>query len=584
MTTESGSPFRILDTVGKGGFGTVYRAEYSGSGGFRKIVALKVLNPDLADQDELAERLRDEARILGLLNHRAIVKVDGLERIEGRWTVVMEFVEGVDLKRVVEDAPMPAGCALEIVEEVASALDSAYTMPGPDGVAVQLLHRDIKPSNIQLTARGEVKVLDFGVARADFGERESVTRSMFFGSVGYMAPERMDGIDTHGGDVYALGVVLAELILGTALGRSWSNPDRHAKHRDDILARLWAVCPDDGVYDLIGRCLAYEPEDRPTARVLARELRSLRGRLGAPWLRDWAELEVPRLARTRSTGERGSSGTLAGHGSARPEATDVSGEVSVGTGTLMESQSSVAHRVAAPSDALASLESLSQPVGAVGASAGSGWSTTTSGALSSPDTVAAESATQAPASSSVAASSPASRKLILAVSAAVGLLVVLPLGGLATWAALGVSNRAQPEPTPSLAPAEAPPEDAATLDLLAEEPELPEAAEPEVTQPKPKPAPKPRAARPAEPAHVPPPAPEPEVSAQGRVVVTGEAERVVLVGSGGERSPGLVPAGTYEVRASFAGGSLQPAGSVTVSADQVVTLRCRAGLKRCASR
>ena len=313
MTTAGQQQFQIIETVGKGGFGTVYRADMLGPGGFRKAVALKVLNDDMAQQGDFAERLRDEARILGLLNHRAIVRVDGLQQVDGRWTVVMEFVEGVDLKRVLEHGAVPVGAALEMVEEVAGALASAYSAVGSDGQAVHLLHRDIKPSNIHLTPRGEVKVLDFGVARADFQDRESETKSIFFGSVGYMAPERMDGIDSHAGDVYSLGVVLVELLLGETLGRSWANPDRHEEHRTRALHRLWAVCPDRELYDVVGLCLAYLPEERPTAQELARALRRVRKRNGDVWLQDWAAELVPHLVATRPKVEgKPSGGTLVG--------------------------------------------------------------------------------------------------------------------------------------------------------------------------------------------------------------------------------------------------------------------------------
>jgi serine/threonine-protein kinase len=204
----------VVEAVGRGGFGTVYRAELMGPSGFRKQVALKVLNPDLPEAIGVAERLRDEARLLGMLRHRAIVQVDGLHLLNGRWTVVMEFVEGVDLKQLLaEVGPLSPGLALEIVQEVANALHYAYELSADHSVSVRatraadgslsvsgglrLLHRDIKPGNIQLTAAGEVKVLDFGVARADFADREAQTQSIYFGSLNYMAPERLDGIDEH---------------------------------------------------------------------------------------------------------------------------------------------------------------------------------------------------------------------------------------------------------------------------------------------------------------------------------------------------------------------------------------------------
>jgi len=291
--------FRILEAVGKGGFGTVYRAELQGAGGFRKQVALKVLNPEVAESVDLAERLRDEARMLGLLRHRAIVQVDGLHMLDGKWTVVMEFIDGVDLSRVIANGAMPVGPALEIAEEVSDALHSAYDAPSGEGEPLRVLHRDIKPSNIQLTPSGEVKVLDFGVARAEFQRRESVTRSILFGSLDYMAPERVDGIDTHAGDVYALGALLYELLAGEALGRTATNRERHEAAMEERLSGLFEAIGDERLVSIIAQCTAYDDGDRPTAGELARMLRRERLRFPSPWLKDWASDVVPELMRSR---------------------------------------------------------------------------------------------------------------------------------------------------------------------------------------------------------------------------------------------------------------------------------------------
>ena len=293
--------YHVKSTLGKGGFGTVYRAELRGEGGFTKAVALKVLNPDMEGLDEIAQRMRDEARVLGLVRHRAIVQVDGLVRLNGRWTIVMELVNGVDLKVLAEKLTVPPGPALEMAGEIAGALHAAWTSLGPSGVPLRILHRDIKPSNAQLTALGEVKVLDFGIARADFEGREAVTRSLTFGSLEYMAPERMDLIDTPAGDIYALGSVLYELVAGQMLGKTSINPKRHDERLEERLLALQARLGggSEPVLELLRRMLAYEHEARPDAREVERQCARLRRSWPEPMLRDWAEDVVPGLIAQR---------------------------------------------------------------------------------------------------------------------------------------------------------------------------------------------------------------------------------------------------------------------------------------------
>lgn len=301
---SDGRRYRIEGVLGKGGFGTVYKAQMLGEGGFTRAVALKVLNADMAGMEDVARRLRDEARLLGLLRHRAILHVDGLVRIENRWTVVMEFIDGIDLQGVARGGGCPLGPALEIVGEVASALHVAYTTTSPEGVPLKLLHRDIKPPNILLTSAGEVKVLDFGIARAEFDKREAQTRSVLYGSVGYMAPERMDFEELHEGDVYALGTVFYEVLVGSPLGKASIRPERHQEHvveGVDLIRRKLGPLPE-GFTELLSSMLAYDPEERPSAREVERRCRALRQQVDGPWLRDWAERAIPPLIAHRTLG------------------------------------------------------------------------------------------------------------------------------------------------------------------------------------------------------------------------------------------------------------------------------------------
>ncbi len=287
--------YRILAPIARGSFGTVYRAELIGQGGFTKQVALKVLNPGLTENEEFTRRLRDEARLLALLRHRAIVAVDGLVELAGKWTVVMEYIEGADLKTLLQLGPLPPAAALEVTAEIASALHVAWTRKGPDGRPLRVLHRDLKPSNIRITPAGEVKVLDFGVARADFDSRESETRNLHFGSAAYMSPERIDFIDGPEGDVYAVGSMLFEMLAGGPLGKTTPDPGRHQARMSDAMTRLWETTQGQGAAvlgPLLSACLAYEANARPRARDLERRCVELARKAPGITLRDWAERAV----------------------------------------------------------------------------------------------------------------------------------------------------------------------------------------------------------------------------------------------------------------------------------------------------
>jgi len=292
--------YRVLQTLGRGGFGVVYRAEVVSQGAFTKQVALKVLRNDVDDVDHQAQRLRDEARILGLLNHRAVVKVDGLVQLSDGWAVVMEYVHGINASVLVQ-VQCPARPALEIIDEVAGALHAAWALPNEvTGEPLRLIHRDIKPANIRITALGAVKVLDFGVARAEFDERESETLSMRFGSLRYMAPERFDDVDGPAADVFSLTVVLAELLAGGKLLEPPKNPTRFDAWLDDVVEAATDGRPGHErvpLEKLLRDGLAYDEASRPDARQLQNRCRKLAPLVSGPSLRDFAEAEIPDLIR-----------------------------------------------------------------------------------------------------------------------------------------------------------------------------------------------------------------------------------------------------------------------------------------------
>ncbi|HND34398.1 MAG TPA: serine/threonine-protein kinase, partial [Myxococcota bacterium] len=205
----------MLRKIGSGAFGEVFLAESVGE--LRRQVAIKVLNEEMAKDADIARRLRDEARILSSLNHRAIVRAEDLIRLNDRWCIVMEYVAGCDLAEL--PRPLPLEVVLEIGEEIASALHKASSSRG-------LVHRDIKPANVRITPDGDIKLLDFGVARAEVEQREAATQNLSFGTKEYAAPEQFLGKAIPASDIYALAVMLFELATAVRPGSFFNSPER----------------------------------------------------------------------------------------------------------------------------------------------------------------------------------------------------------------------------------------------------------------------------------------------------------------------------------------------------------------------
>jgi serine/threonine protein kinase len=302
--TAQGRRYEILSVLGSGGFGTVYRAEQLSELGLRREVALKVLHAAGPESEEAARRLRDEARMLSNLHCAGIVRVEDLMVLDGRWTMVMELVPGIDVERLlVERGHLPARVALSILENVATSLWAVNQAQGPDGEKLELVHRDVKPANLLVTADGDVKLLDFGVARAELAEREAHTQQAFvMGSLPYMAPERYNFQDLHAGDVYGLGCCFYEMLLGERFGRTRPNLDRHLDRMRKALHRVWDRLDEDlqePVLALLGEMLAYDPLVRPTAEQVASRALELRRRAAGPTLNQWAKGVVPAALKAR---------------------------------------------------------------------------------------------------------------------------------------------------------------------------------------------------------------------------------------------------------------------------------------------
>jgi serine/threonine protein kinase len=249
--------------IGQGGMAEVWQGTLSGIGGFERDVAVKLLLPQYSTDAEFVDMLLDEARIAASIAFSNVVQVLDVGRDGDRFYLVMEYVGGTDLRGLLRrtvDGRLGLEHALFVTSEIAKGLEAVHSAK-VRGVHKRIIHRDISPSNILLSASGEVKLADFGIAHA--AQRLTRTRAgSVKGKTRYMSPEQLSGQRLDGrSDLYSLAVVLAEILIGPSV---FPQQGEGAPGRARILAEAQKAMVPDDVIALLRNALAARPEQRPT--------------------------------------------------------------------------------------------------------------------------------------------------------------------------------------------------------------------------------------------------------------------------------------------------------------------------------
>jgi serine/threonine protein kinase/thioredoxin-like negative regulator of GroEL len=258
----------ILDQLAVGGMAELFRAMITSVQGFEKLIAIKKILPHLAGEEDLVNSFIDEAKLAALLHHQNIVQIYDFGRLEETYFIAMEYLLGKDCRTINSKAtekniPLDRPNALFIVSRICAGLDYAHKLKDFQGKALHIIHRDISPQNILITYEGDVKIVDFGIAKAA-SQNTHTQMGMIKGKIAYMSPEQAMGksID-HRSDIFSCGIILYELITGT---RMFSGDTMHilSKIRDADYVKPQELQSDlpRKLLEVFDRALQKEPENR----------------------------------------------------------------------------------------------------------------------------------------------------------------------------------------------------------------------------------------------------------------------------------------------------------------------------------
>jgi tetratricopeptide (TPR) repeat protein len=260
--------YQLLDKIAVGGMAELYRAKVTGDYGFEKQVAIKKILPHLSDEGNLVKAFIDEAKLAALLQHENIVQIYDFGNLNGEYFIAMEYLFGKDLRKLTYKAkakavPIDLENILYVISRICAGLDYSHNLKDLQGKPLNIIHRDINPQNIIITYEGQVKIIDFGIAKAA-SHNSTTHEGLIKGKLAYMSPEQANGktID-HRSDIFSSGIILYELLAGQ---RMFQGETMHiyTQVRDAVYEPLESLMPDlpARLHEVVQHALAKEPDQR----------------------------------------------------------------------------------------------------------------------------------------------------------------------------------------------------------------------------------------------------------------------------------------------------------------------------------
>jgi len=288
--TDSQQRYRVVEKLESGGMAEVFRAESEGLQGFRKQVAIKRVLPHLSSKKKFIQMFLDEARLSAQLSHSNCVQVFDIGVGDNAFFIVMEFVDGANLKSVIEalkkqNREFPVECAVYIALEICKGLAYAHELTDQQGVPLHIVHRDISPPNVLITKFGEIKIVDFGLAKAN-SQLEKSEPGIIKGKFSYLSPEAAMGQEVDARtDVFAVGIMLWELLAGQRLFLGDTDFQTVKKVQAAVVPSISQInrhVPAE-LERIINKSLARDPTQRyQTARELGLELSKFMFKFAVP--------------------------------------------------------------------------------------------------------------------------------------------------------------------------------------------------------------------------------------------------------------------------------------------------------------